>query len=404
MDPSSNHDGRGRFRSRASGPRRLVVQTLRKSWNDDIFSESAAAAFWQTLSLPPLLLGLLGSLGFVGEWLGPEVVETMRGRIVEFAGTIFSESVVSQIIRPTVSDILTSGRTRVVSVAFLLSLWAGSSALASLIESITLAYDQYMVRNAIWQRALALLLYLVSLVAAVLILPLTALGPRWLLDVLPEWLRADVSGLIRLLYFPVTGGLLVLALATLYKLALPRKLPWHRGLPGALLAMVVFLCSSVGLRLYITWVTSTGYTYGALATPIAFLLFAFFIGFAVVSGAQFNNAIQRTWPAGMTRRERRRWRRLEMQRAAQRLRTERGYEAWRGVPDNGRTAHGRTGHGRTGAERDPGSTSENPDTPVGHSDAPAGHSDGARGADSPGAESGVEPPHRGRPPTEPNSE
>lgn len=46
--------------------------------------------------------------------------------------------------------------------------------------------------------------------------------------------------------------------------------------------MLVFLCSSFGLRIYITWVTSTGYTYGALATPIAFLLFAFFIGFAIV--------------------------------------------------------------------------------------------------------------------------
>ncbi|ASU79510.1 YihY/virulence factor BrkB family protein [Actinopolyspora erythraea] len=343
MNPSSNRDGRRRSRGPARGLWRLVGHTLRKSWDDDIFSESAAAAFWQTLSLPPLLLGLLGSLGFVGEWLGPEVVGTMQRRVVEFAGTVFSDNVVDQIIRPTAADILTSGRTRVVSVAFLLSLWAGSSALASLIDSITLAYDQYMVRNPVWQRALALLLYLASLVIAVLVLPLTALGPRWLLDVMPEWLRADVTVLIRLLYFPVTGTLLVLALATLYKLALPRKLPWHRGLPGALLAMLVFLCSSVGLRVYITWVTSTGYTYGALATPIAFLLFAFFIGFAVVGGAQFNNAIQRMWPAGMTRRERRRWRRLEMQRAAQRLRTERGYEAWRdGNPQGGQDhrAHG----------------------------------------------------------------
>lgn len=336
MGSASPHEG-GRTASRSDaagtvrrGPLRLVTRTLRKSWDDDIFSEAAAAAFWQTLSLPPLLLGLLSSLGFIGGWLGPEVVETMQRRIVDFAGTVFSSGVVDKIIRPTVGDILTSGRTRIASVAFLLSLWAGSSALASLIESITLAYNQYMVRNAIWQRVLALLLYLISLVLAVLVLPLTALGPRWLLTVLPPWLREDVATLIRLLYFPVTGILLVLGLATLYKLALPRKLPWHRGLPGALLAMLVFLCSSFGLRIYITWVTATGYTYGALATPIAFLLFAFFIGFAIVGGAQFNNAIQQMWPAGMTRRERRRWRRLEMRRAAQRLRTEQGYQAWRG--------------------------------------------------------------------------
>jgi membrane protein len=110
--------------------------------------------------------------------------------------------------------------------------------------------------------------------------------------------------------------MLVLALATLYKLALPRKLPYYRGLPGAVLAMIVFLLSSIGLRLYISWITTTGYTYGALATPIAFLLFAFFIGLAIVLGAYFNAAIQEMYPARMTKRQRRRWRRLEMTKAA----------------------------------------------------------------------------------------
>ena len=45
------------------------------------------------------------------------------------------------------------------------------------------------------------------------------------------------------------------------------------------------------------WITSTGYTYGALATPIAFLLFAFFLGFAIMIGAELNAAIQEEWPA-----------------------------------------------------------------------------------------------------------
>src|SRR3712207_8842071 len=47
---------------------------------------------------------------------------------------------------------------------------------------------------------------------------------------------------------------------------------WRRLLPGALLAMAVFVASATGLRFYIAVLTSTGYTYGALATPIAFLL------------------------------------------------------------------------------------------------------------------------------------
>ena len=324
------------------GPLRLAWRTLYKAWWDNIFSESAAAAFWQTLSLPPLLLGLLGSLGFVGDWVGPVVVDAAEARILGFSRTVFSPGVVTDIIAPTVTDVLTRAHTEIISVGFLMSLWAGSSALASLVDSITLAYGQYLVRHSVWQRLFALLLYLVSLVVAVIGLPVVALGPGWLPTLFPESLQDEVTGLVHGFYYPATGVLIVLALTTLYKLALPRKLPWWRGVPGALLAMVVFFCSSFGLRVYFTWITTTGYTYGTLAAPIAFLLFAFFIGMAVILGAQFNAATQEVWPSPRSPRERRRWQRLEMRRTAQRIRTEQGYRAWRSghppVRVNGGTA------------------------------------------------------------------
>ena len=83
----------------------------------------------------------------------------------------------------------------------------------------------------------------------------------------------------------------------LYRVALPKPLPTHRLVLGSVLATVVFLLATLGLRVYLTWITSTGYTYGALATPIAFLLFAFFLGFAIMMGAELNAAIQEEWPA-----------------------------------------------------------------------------------------------------------
>jgi membrane protein len=324
-------------------PRHKVLHVLRrtvlKAFADGIFGMSAQGAFWQALSLPPLLLGLLGSLGYVGGWFGPETVGQVEEKALAFCQTVFSPSIVDQIIAPTVRDILNEGRGDVVSIGFLISLWAGSSAMASFVDAITTAYGQREIRNVIWQRIFGLLLYLVALVIGVFTLPLLALGPDLLSLLVPDRIQDDVSELVGWLYYPGLGLLLVLALTTLYKVALPRKLPWHRGLPGAALAMVVFVLSSSGLRLYIGWVTGTGFTYGALATPIAFLLFTFFIGFAIVAGAQLNNAIEEMWPAHMTHRERRRWRRLEMERTAERLRAD-------GGTDN-----------RTGSGRQPAPTS-----------------------------------------------
>jgi membrane protein len=294
----------------------LIARTATKAWGDSFISMSAQVAFWMTLSLPPLLMGLLGSLGFVTSWFGPAAVAAAQQEVVRLAATVFSAEVVNEIIRPTVSDILTRGRVSIVSVGFVLSLWAGSSALASLVDSITAAYHQHAVRHPVWQRIFALLLYVVALIASVIVLPLTALGPDLIPDLLPKAARPAVTQLVDIVYYPGLGILLMVGLATLYKVALPRKLPWHRGLPGALLAMAAFLVSSTGLRVYIASVTSTGYTYGALAAPIAYLLFSFFIAMAIVLGAEFNSAIEEIWPAHPTRRHRRRKRRDRMARLA----------------------------------------------------------------------------------------
>jgi membrane protein len=301
-------------------PLRLISRTAVKAWDDSFISMSAQAAFWMTLSLPPLLLGMLGSLGFVTSWFGPAAVAAAQREIVRLASGVFSADVVNQIIRPTVSDILTQGHSSIVSVGFVISLWAGSSALASLVDSITAAYHQYTVRHPVWQRLFVVLLYAVALIGSVLVLPLTALGPDLIPALLPSAVRPTVAQLVNIFYYPGLGILLMIGLATLYHVVLPIKLPWHRGLPGALLAMVVFLVTSTALRLYISSVTSTGYTYGALAAPIAYLLFCFFIAMAIVLGAEFNSAIEELWPARPTRRDRRRGRRLLMARVAARIR------------------------------------------------------------------------------------
>jgi membrane protein len=312
------------------GPLRLLARTLSKAWEGSIFSEAAEAAFWQILSFPPLLLGLLGSLGYLGDWFGPEVVSAVKDRIISTCRTIFSQDVVNEVIVPTVDQILTTGKGEIVSVGFLISLWAGSSAMSSFVDAITAAHDQYGVRNEVWQRIFALLLYMASLVLLIVGLPVLALGPDLLPRVFPDSWQPLIESWLSAFYYPGIAVLLVVALATLYKVSLPNKLPWHRLMPGAVLAMAVFLLSSIGLRLYIQWITTTGYTYGALATPIAFLLFAYLIGLAITLGAYFNSALQEMWPARMTRRQRRRWQRLEIERAAERRRADKGRQALRG--------------------------------------------------------------------------
>ncbi|MFF0487924.1 YihY/virulence factor BrkB family protein [Nocardia sp. NPDC004068] len=280
---------------------RLALRVAGKAWDDSIFTKSAAAAFWQTLSLAPLLLGLLGSLGYVGGWFGPDTVQIVETKIISFSRNLFNPSVVDDLIAPTVRDVLQRGRGEVVSVGFVLSLWAGSSAMSTFVDSIVAAHGQAEARHPVWQRLFALWLYVLFLVVAVFVLPLVAIGPTLIGRLLPGIWREPGLRLIDAFYYPATGLLLIVGLTTLYKFALHRSLPWHRLFGGALVAGVFFMTASEGLRRYLSWVTRTGVSYGALATPIAFLLFTFFLGFAVILGAEFNATVQELWPARVSR-------------------------------------------------------------------------------------------------------
>jgi membrane protein len=95
-------------------------------------------------------------------------------------------------------------------------------------------------------------------------------------------------------------------LTTFYHVVLADRLPWRRHLPGALLAVAFFLVAATILRTYVNDFLVTSLPYGALATPIAALLFCFFFGMAVLLGAELNAVIQQRWPAPLRRHDRRR--------------------------------------------------------------------------------------------------
>jgi membrane protein len=289
--------------------RKIVGRTLSKAWGDSLFGMSSQAAFWSALSTAPLLLALLGLVGYITHWFPSGTTEQVRTQVFTFLHVIFNSEVADNLVGNTVDTILGNGRSDVVSVGLIISFWAGSSAMSAFVESITIAYGQHEVRHPVAERFFALFLYLVALFAGILLLPLLAIGPDYLPRLFPKDWQATVTTIVNIAYYPVLGIGLILLLATLYKVAPKHKHRWVRGLPGALLAAAVFIVTSFGLRLYLSYVYSHGLTYGALATPITFLLFYYFVAMAIVIGAQFNNATLEYYPPKRSRRELRKWQR-----------------------------------------------------------------------------------------------
>lgn len=300
----------------ADGPvshrwRKVAGRTMSKAWGDSLFGLSSQAAFWCALSTAPLLLALLGLVGFVAPLFGDQTLGLIKEQIDVFLRGIFNTEVADNLVGQTVQTILNQQRSDVVSVGLLISLWAGSSAMSAFVESITVAYGQHEVRHPVAERFFALALYLVFLIVGIFGLPLLAIGPDLLARAFPKNWEHNAATVINIVYYPALGVGILLLLATLYKVAPKHRHAWKRGIPGAVLAALVFFVASFGLRLYLTYVYSHGLTYGALATPITFLLFYYFISMAIIIGAQFNNALLEYYPPRRSRRELRKWRRFD---------------------------------------------------------------------------------------------
>ena len=279
----------------------LLTRTVREAWSDRILGLSAEAGFWQLLSLPPLILAVLGTFGYFAGPIGSDNIAEIQKQILSGATRLLAPDVVNTVISPLVENVLHGGRADVVSIGFVISLWAGSSATATFVNTITIAYGMRHQRSALRSRLLAFTLYLMGVVGGVIMLPLLVLGPGELVHLAPS-----LKLLVQIGYWPFVAFVCVAGLATLYHLSLPVRTSWRRDVPGAVVGVALWVVMSYGLREYIHAYVSKASAYGQLGAVVASLLFLYFTAMAVIFGAELNAEIDKLWPTEITAEVRRR--------------------------------------------------------------------------------------------------
>jgi membrane protein len=270
---------------------RLVVETIRVCLRYRVTGLASEAGFFMLLSLPPLLLGLFGGVGYVARWLGDDIVTDLRSGIESFSERFLVPDVVSGTILPTADDVLRNGRGDLISLGFLLSVWSGSRALNVFVDTISIMYGQSGVRGIVRTRVLSLTLYFLSLLVGVVVIPLVVLGPSLLGELLPEQVH-----FLTYLYWPVVTIVAVASISTLFHISTPRRTPWLRDVPGGVLTLVIWVMASFVLRGTITASLDGTSIYGPLSTPIVLLIFLYALAIAVLIGAALNAAIREMWP------------------------------------------------------------------------------------------------------------
>ncbi|MDN5764628.1 MAG: YihY/virulence factor BrkB family protein [Humibacillus sp.] len=270
---------------------RLTLHTFNVCLDYRVTGLAAEAAFFMLLSLPPLVLGLFGAVGFVGSLLGPDTVDQVITHIRDYASQFLTESSIVDVLLPTIQDVLKTGRAELVSIGFLLSLWSGSRALNVFVDTISIMYGQKDVRGIVHMRALSLALYTLGMLVIIVLLPLVLIGP----ELIGEWLPDQLT-FVTIVYWPFVVLLSISGLTTLYHIATPRRGSWWRDTPGSLLALAIWLLASVVVRMALEASLGGSTIYGPLSTPIVLLIWLYTLAIAILIGAGLNAATRIVWP------------------------------------------------------------------------------------------------------------
>jgi membrane protein len=269
----------------------IFRRTAIAAFKDNILGLSAQLAFYFFLSLFPALLFVVALVSFFP-------LEGVMDAIIIALAQVAPPDVL-QIVREQLELISESGDVGLLTVGFLGAIWSSSLAMASIIDTLNRAYGIQDSRP-FWKVRLAAIVLTIAMAIFMLVsFFLVMVGPT-----LAEAFARDV-GLgdafvlsWKILQWPVVFFLVVTAVGLVYYSAPDAEQDWVWITPGSLLATLLWIGSSLGLRFYLANFADYIATYGAIGGVIVLLLWFYLSGFAILIGAELNSEIEHASPYG----------------------------------------------------------------------------------------------------------
>lgn len=264
------------------------------AYEDNCFGIAKGAAYSLLLSLFPILTTLTAVLFQMNAQLVVHVIARFAQEVLP-PGT--QELVLSRLKGRAV------GHISLPIVSIVLSLWAGSGAMASLMEGFQAAYRIPSGRPMLQQRAMAIFLVLIAAFPVVAASFLVIFGNRIeaaIIDAVGiEEISAPVQALWKVGQYGVAFAATTLVTGLLYYFGPNHRTEapnlnsilgtrFRRVWPGAILATTLWLLASVGFAWYVSHLANYNIFYGSLGTVVILLIWLYLLACITLLGCEFN--------------------------------------------------------------------------------------------------------------------
>ncbi|MFD9307982.1 YihY/virulence factor BrkB family protein [Streptomyces sp. NPDC060048] len=273
----------GRARPRTATLAARTRADLRRTavhvWTDDLADQAAALTYYAVLALLPALVIAVSLVGLAGEATRGRLIAELTSYAPPQSAQVLSDALDGLAAeQPSIWALLVSG--------VLSALWSACSYLAVFRRALHTMHrvpDKRPPLRAAHTLVINAVVLLVLLVVGALVLVVS--GPP------AHWAARAVGGAgaegIAFLRWPVLLAVVTLLVLILFRTGPVQSRGTRRGLPGGVLAALLWLGASGLFTLY-TELGTYGRLYGSLAGVVVFLIWLWFANLALLTGAVFN--------------------------------------------------------------------------------------------------------------------
>jgi membrane protein len=289
---------------------RTAQMVRRAAWaavEHDALTAAQATAYSAMVALFPALIVAAAFIAWVPD------TTPLRAQMAQFFNQVLPPNV-TPLLEMYFSPAHRSAHTvRALLGAVVVSVTGASSVMLTLMEGFRRAYDLPLTRRSFWPRrvrSLALVpVSLVPLTAASALVVFGHLISQWLAGEVTPTLRVPVLVISSVMRWTIAFAGSVGIIAVIYHLGtdltkqmrehlepllrepwgmLRRDWSWRASLPGAALATMFWLGSTLLFGLYVTRFADYSRVYGSLGAAIALMFWLYIIALSVLLGAEFN--------------------------------------------------------------------------------------------------------------------
>jgi membrane protein len=271
--------------------RDFVVRYVKAIVDDDVLGLAAELAYRFMFATFPFAIFVIALSGFIASWLG---IADPSIRIIGAIGG----SLPADLIGPVKSqlDVLTHTEPQLLSVGALITVYAATGGINTLMKAMNRAYNVKETRPLVLRWVLAAVLTILGGIAVVLSFVAVVGGTLMTQRVIDHVGLGGIWPTLALLRWPVAFALLVAAVAALLRYAPNFRTPWRFAAIASVVFAAVWLTVTYLFGVYVARFATYDATYGALASVIVLMLWFYLTAFVLLCAAELAALLVRAGP------------------------------------------------------------------------------------------------------------